>query len=163
MTCVRPYVRPSVNFHIFQFTAYSFYPIELKLGRMIADVSSHNRSGPDFSISCQRGFWRRALQCSNRFTAYSSYPIELKFRIIPDISPHNRYEQDFLRAGGVRVTEFFADVICACSLISLSREISISSVWEMTGAIFTIIIMIAKILTFVNSHFSEWNVVQGTR
>ena len=39
----------------------------------------------------------RLLKSSNRFTAYSSHAIELKFgRMIHDISPHNRSEQDFL-------------------------------------------------------------------
>ena len=36
-----------------RFTAYSSYPIELKLDRMILDTGPHNRSEPDFSISFQ--------------------------------------------------------------------------------------------------------------
>ena len=32
-------------------TAYNSHPIELKLGRMILDISSHNRSESDFPIS----------------------------------------------------------------------------------------------------------------
>ena len=38
-----------------RFTAYIFYPIELKLGRMILDVRPNHRSKPDFSISFQGG------------------------------------------------------------------------------------------------------------
>ena len=46
MTCVRP----SVNYHIFHFTAYSSYPIALKLGSMMLDISPYSRSEPDFPI-----------------------------------------------------------------------------------------------------------------
>ena len=46
-------IRPSVNFHIFRFTLYRSYPIELEVVSMIIDVSPHNRSGPNFSISVQ--------------------------------------------------------------------------------------------------------------
>ena len=34
-----------------RFTTYSFYLIELELGRMILDVKLYNHSEPDFSIS----------------------------------------------------------------------------------------------------------------
>ena len=39
----------------FQFTAYSSYPIELKLARMILDISVHNRYEQDFLVA-QVGF-----------------------------------------------------------------------------------------------------------
>ena len=44
-------IRPSVIFHIFRFTAYNSYPIELKLSRMILDISLHKSLEPKFSIS----------------------------------------------------------------------------------------------------------------
>ena len=62
-----------------RFTAYSIHPIELKRSRMILDISPHNLTEPDFSISSHEVLWEaRLLRSSNRFTAYSSYPIHLK-------------------------------------------------------------------------------------
>ena len=85
-----------------QFTAYNFYPIELKFGRMILDISPLDRSVPDYSISIQGRCGGRHLRSSirlqptvfmrlswnsirwywttdrYRFTAYSSYAIEMK-------------------------------------------------------------------------------------
>ena len=77
-------------------TVYSSHARELKLGRMILDVSPHNRSTSDFSI-LSRGAWgARLSKSSNRFTAYSSGAIELKFgRMILDISPHNGSTSEF--------------------------------------------------------------------
>ena len=74
-----------------QFTAYNFYPIEVKFGRMILDISSLDFSEPDFSDFLLGGAVEaRLLRSSNRFTGYSIRPIELKLggRIL-DISPHN--------------------------------------------------------------------------
>ena len=65
----------------------SSYAIELKLGRMILDISPHNRSTSDFifRFSPRGAVGPRLSKSSNRFTVYSSYPIELKFdRMIPD-------------------------------------------------------------------------------
>ena len=61
-----------------RFTAYSFYSIELKLGRMILDISPHNRLESDFPISPGGAVRARLLKFSNRFTAYSIYPTKLK-------------------------------------------------------------------------------------
>ena len=90
-------VRPSVNFYIFRFTAYISYPYQLKLVRMILDISPHNRSRPVFSISLPGGaVVARLLEFSNRFTAYSIHTIQLKLgRMILDISPHNRPKPDY--------------------------------------------------------------------
>ena len=57
-------------------TAYISYPIELKLRRMILDISSHNCSQPDFSILPSGPLGTRLLKSSNQFTAYSSHPID---------------------------------------------------------------------------------------
>ena len=65
-----------------RFTAYSFYAIELKLGRMILDISLHNRLESDFPFSPRGAVGARLLKFSNRFTAYSIYPIELKLSMI---------------------------------------------------------------------------------
>ena len=80
-----------------RFTAYSFYAIELKLGRMTLDISPHNRSASDFSVSLPGGtVGARLLQFSNRFIAYNSHAIELNLgRMLLNISPHNRSESDF--------------------------------------------------------------------
>ena len=67
----------------------------------------------------------RLLKYLNRFIAYSFYPIALKIgRMVLDISLPNRYEQDCKVQGkDVRISEFFADVICKCSLVSeMSQE-----------------------------------------
>ena len=55
LTCA--FVRPSVNLHIFRVKVYISYPIDLKRGRMILDISSHNRSEPDsyFAQGALRG------------------------------------------------------------------------------------------------------------
>ena len=65
----------------------------------------------------------RHLKSSNRYTAYNFYPIELKLgRTILNINLHNR-QQDFLGAReGLRILNFFADVICTCSLVSPSQK-----------------------------------------
>ena len=77
-------------------TANSIYPIELKLGRIILDISPLNRLGPDFFIYQGGAVEARPLKSSNHFTAYSFYPIELKHsRMILDINLHIRYEYDF--------------------------------------------------------------------
>ena len=103
-----------------QFTAYNFYPIELKFGRMILDISPLDRSVPDYSISIQGRCGGRHLRSSirlqptvfmrlswnsirwywttdrYRFTAYSSYAIDMKLvRMIVGSSPHNCSESDF--------------------------------------------------------------------
>ena len=88
---------PSVNFHIFRFTGFSSYQIELTLDRMILD-SLHNRWKSDFGIFFQgsSAVGARLLKSSNQFTAYIFHLIELKLgRMMLDISPHNRFEPDF--------------------------------------------------------------------
>ena len=79
-----------------RFTAYSSYPIELKLCRMMLVISLHNRSPSDFSISPRGRCGGAPLEILNRFTAYKFYLIELKLdRMILDISPLDRSELDF--------------------------------------------------------------------
>ena len=69
-----------------RFTAYSSYPFELKLGRMIPDIISHNRSELDFRS--EGAVKARLLIYVNRFTTYSINQIELNLgRMILDISP----------------------------------------------------------------------------
>ena len=87
----RPSICSSTNFHIFRLTAYSSYPIELKLGRMILDNCPHNHSEPDFSIPSRGRCGVAPFEIYSRFTAYSYYPIELKIdKMILAISLHNR-------------------------------------------------------------------------
>ena len=70
-------------------TAYSSYAVELKLGRMILDISPHNLAKEDFSISSEEVLWgARLLRSSIRFAAHSSYAIEVKLsRMILEINP----------------------------------------------------------------------------
>ena len=95
-----------------QFTAYSFYAIELKLGRMIPDTNPHYRSELFFFIFARGAMRPRILKSSNRFTAYSFDAIELKLgRMILDINLLNRYDQDFLGTGEVlSISKSFAFV-----------------------------------------------------
>ena len=75
-----------------RFTAYSSYPIELKLGWIILDISSLDRFASDCPISTYGALWgARILKSLNRFTAYNFYSIELKFgRMTLGISPLDR-------------------------------------------------------------------------
>ena len=70
------------------------YAIELELGRMILDISPHNRFEPYFSISSRwgRAYWN--LKSIQSLEYLSDWVINL----------HNDYEQDFLVAG--RDSEF---------------------------------------------------------
>ena len=75
-----------------RFRAYTSHAIELKLGRVILDISPYNRSEPDFSISFQGG---RLLKTLNRFTSHSIHPIELELdRMIVNICSLNRSKLD---------------------------------------------------------------------
>ena len=61
-----------------RFTAYSSYPIELKLDGTLLKHQSAQSLGIGFSDFPQGAVRARLLKSSNRFTAYSSYQIELK-------------------------------------------------------------------------------------
>ena len=77
-----------------RFTAYSSYLIELKLGKMILDISPRKLDELDFSPGGAVG--TRLLETPNRFTAYSSHTIELKLgMMVLDISPLDRSTSDF--------------------------------------------------------------------
>ena len=88
---------------------------------MVLDISPHIHS---VGFSPEGAVRARLLKFSKGVTAHSIYPIELKLcRMIPYINLHNRYEQDFLGAGeGLRISKFFADVICTGSLVSSSQK-----------------------------------------
>ena len=74
-----------------------FYLIELKLGRMILDVSPHNRWKPHFSVLPRTCCGARLLESSRSIHSLHYYPIELKLgRMIPVITFHNRTEHDYL-------------------------------------------------------------------
>ena len=108
-----------------RFTAYSFYPIELKLDRTIPDINPHNRSELDFSISFQGA---RLLKYLNRFTAYSIHPIELKFgRIILDIIPYNfaqpGFRLTFRGCCGARLLQFSNRFNTFCSSYAIELKL----------------------------------------
>ena len=121
-----------------RFAAYSSYPIELELGRIILVISTHNRPKQDFCFQGRCG--ARLLEYSNRFTAYSSYPIELKRgRMILEIIPHNHSESDFFitprGAVGVWLLKF-PNRFTACSIYPIelklyddTRQQSAQSLW----------------------------------
>ena len=78
-----------------RFPAYSFFPIELKFGRMVVDIGLHNCLEPDFSIFPKRYRGGVPLEIfkSSVPKNYISYPTELTLgRMMLDISLHNRCE-----------------------------------------------------------------------
>ena len=79
-----------------RFTAYSSYPVQLKLGRMIMNISPLDRSGRNFRFHSRGAVGARLLKSLKRFTAYSVHPIELELdRMILDISPLSYSKLDF--------------------------------------------------------------------
>ena len=80
--------------HIFkypnQFTAYNFYPIELKFGRMILDISRLDRSEPDFRFPSRGRCGGAPLEI------FKLQPIELELeRMKVDMSLLNHSKLDF--------------------------------------------------------------------
>ena len=65
-------------------------------GRMILDISPHNRSASEFPILSGGAVGVRLSNYSNQFTANNFYPIQLKLgRMIQDISPLDHSELNF--------------------------------------------------------------------
>ena len=102
-----------------QFTVYSSYPIKLKLGRMILDISPQNCPSRIFRSPSRWRCGGAFFANLNRFTAYSPYVIELKLcRMIQNIRPHNRSASEFSIysrrcCGGARPLKFsnrFTDI-----------------------------------------------------
>ena len=106
-------------------TGYSSHPIELKHGRIIIDVKSHNRLEPDFSDFLMGA---RLLKSSNRFTAYSFYPIDPKLgRMILDISSHNRSRPHFSISSRSLEPDFSFSPRAQCGIASFAVFKSIHS------------------------------------
>ena len=69
-------------------TAYYIHPIELELGWMILNLSSHNIAKLESFLS-RICCGARLLKFSSRFTAYSIHPTQLKLgSVILDLSLH---------------------------------------------------------------------------
>ena len=86
-----------------RFTAYNIYPMELKRGRMIVDISPHSLAEPGILFPSRGAVGARLLRFLIRFAAYSIHPIELELdRMILDISPLDRFASDIsISPGGV--------------------------------------------------------------
>ena len=70
----------------------NFYPMELKLGKIILHVSSHNRWKPNFSIFQGGAVEECPMKFSNQFTTLSIGPIEVELgRIILDTPTNNAH------------------------------------------------------------------------
>ena len=79
-----------------RFTACSSYPIELKLGRMVLDISPLDRSASDCSISPRGAVGGAHFEIFKPIHSLKFYLIELKFsRKVLDLSPLDRSEPDF--------------------------------------------------------------------
>ena len=87
-----------------RFTAHNFDPIDLKLSRMMVDISPLNCSEPDFSMPFQGA---RFSKSSNRFTAYSIDPL---------------WAGLFMCRGGAQNSKIFGRRHCTWSLVSPSQK-----------------------------------------
>ena len=65
-----------------RFTAYSFYAIEMKLGRMILGISPHSHSESDFPVSPRGAVGALLSKFSNRFTTYSIYDLDSELHMM---------------------------------------------------------------------------------
>ena len=110
-------------------TTHSSNSFERKLDRMWLHISPHKLiimildSASDLPISPGGALGAR-LEIFKSIVAYSIYPIDLKLGMIwLDINLHNHYEQYFLGVGkGLRISNYFADIICTSSLVSPSQK-----------------------------------------
>ena len=106
-----------------RFKAYRSYAIELKLGRMIQVISPQTRSESDFPVSPGGRCWGAPFEI---FKSIHS----LQYLSDCDETWYDNTKLSICTIGmsricvreGPRISKFFADVICACYLVSPSQK-----------------------------------------